>query len=129
MKILDTDHLVALLRGELDLSARVEPHEELAVTAVSLGELVHGAHKSRQVAVNLARVDVLLSGFTLLPFEARAARLFGRLRADLEKAGRRLDDLDLQIASVALAWEAPLLTHNRDHFDRVPGLQVEDWLA
>jgi len=129
VRILDSDHLVALLRGRLDLGGRVEPREELAMTAISLGELIYGAFKSQQVAENLARLDVLLSGFTLLPFETRAARFFGRLRAELEGAGTRLDDLDLQVASICLAWQAPLLTHNRRHFDRVSGLEVEDWLA
>ena len=129
MKVLDSDHLVALLRGRLDLGGRAEPLEELAMTAVSLGELIHGAFKSRTVAENLARLDVLLSGFTLLPFEARAARVFGRLRAELEGKGTRLEDLDLQVASICLALRAPLLTHNRRHFDRIAGLEVDDWLV
>jgi tRNA(fMet)-specific endonuclease VapC len=129
VKVLDSDHLVALLRGRLDLSGRAEPQEELAMTAVSLGELVHGAYKSEKVAENLARIDVLLSGFTVLPLEARAARIFGRLRAELESSGTRLDDLDLEVAGICLAWQAPLFTHNRRHFDRIPGLQVDDWLG
>lgn len=129
MKVLDTDHLVAALRGRLVLDDHVGQEEELAMTAVSLGELVYGAFKSEKVAENLARFDVLVSGVTLLPFEARAARIFGRLRAELEGAGRRLDDLDLQVASVCLAWRAPLLTHNRKHFERIPGLEIDDWLS
>ena len=43
MKILDSDHWVALLRGVLDLRGRVAADEELAITAVSVGELVYGA--------------------------------------------------------------------------------------
>lgn len=99
------------------------------MTAISLGELIHGAHKSQDVAENLARLDVLVSGFTLLSFDGRAARIFGRLRAELELAGRRLDDLDLEIASICLASRAPLLTHNRKHFDRIADLEVDDWLG
>ena len=48
MKVLDSDHCVAILRGQLDLSAHVAPDEELAVSAVSVGELVHGAAKSQR---------------------------------------------------------------------------------
>lgn len=99
------------------------------MTAISLGELIYGACRSVRVEENLAGLDVLVSGFTLLPFDGRAARIFGRLRAELESTGDRLDDLDLQIAGICLAWRAPLLTHNRSHFDRVSGLEVEDWLA
>jgi tRNA(fMet)-specific endonuclease VapC len=128
VKILDSDHCVALLRGHLDLRGRVSPTEELAVTAVSVGELAHGAHKSSRADENLARLDVLLAAVTILPYNEGAARQFGRLKAELERAGIGLSDLDLQIASIGLQYAAPLATHNRRHFERVPDLAVEDWL-
>jgi tRNA(fMet)-specific endonuclease VapC len=60
--------------------------------------------------------------------QPEAARRLGRTRADLECAGMRLSDLDLQIASIALEYDVPLVTHNRRHFERVPVLTIEDWL-
>jgi tRNA(fMet)-specific endonuclease VapC len=120
---------VAILRGQLNVRARVSPTEELAVTAVSVGELMHGAFKSAQVNENLSRLGVLLSDVAILPYDVAAARQFGRVKAELEHAGKRLGDLDLQIASTALAFDSPLVTHNRQHFERVPGLKIEDWLA
>ena len=128
MKILDSDHCIAILRGQLNLAERVAPTEELAVTAISVGELAHGAHKSARVAENLARLDVLLTTLTVLPFDERAARRFGGLKTDLERAGTLIGDLDLQIASIALENGAPLVTHNRQHFERVAALVIEDWL-
>jgi tRNA(fMet)-specific endonuclease VapC len=128
VKILDSDHCVALLRGRLDLRGRMRPLEELAVTAISVSELSYGAHKSARVAGNLAQLDVLLAGLTVLPFDDGAGREFGALRGRLEFAGQRLSDLDLQIAAIALQFAAPLLTHNRGHFARIPGLALEDWL-
>jgi len=128
MKVLDSDHCVALLRGHLDLRGWVAPAEELGVTAISVGELTHGAFKSSRVMENLARLDVLLAAVTILPYDEQAARRFGHIKADLERAGKRLGDLDLQIAAIALQHDVPLVTHNRQHFDRVPGLVIEDWL-
>ncbi|MFO7615657.1 MAG: type II toxin-antitoxin system VapC family toxin [Bacteroidales bacterium] len=131
MKILDSDHCVALLRGLLDLEGFASPDEELAVTAVSVGELAHGAHKSQRAADNLARLDVLLAALIILPYDERAARQFGLLKAALEQRGERLSDLDLQIASIALAEDAPLVTHNQAHFQRLAALatlRLEDWL-
>jgi tRNA(fMet)-specific endonuclease VapC len=128
VKILDSDHCIALLRGQLNLAARVAPTEELAVTAISVGELTHGAHKSARVTENLARLDVLLGTVTILPYDERTARRFGALKADLERAGKPISDLDLQIASIALENAAPLVTHNRQHFERVAALVIEDWL-
>lgn len=131
MKILDSDHCVALLRGRLALTSHVTPEEELAITTISVGELIHGAHKSKRADENLGRLDVLLSALTILPFDESAARLFGWLRARLELQGERLPDLDLQIASIALSNQAQLLTHNQGHFQRViqfAPLDLADWL-
>jgi tRNA(fMet)-specific endonuclease VapC len=131
VKILDSDHCVALLRGRLDLQAYVSPDEELAVTTISVGELTHGAHKSQRVADNLARLDVLLSAVVILPFDELAARQFGWLKARLEQQGELIDDLDLQIASIAISQKALLVSHNQGHFQRLSGLasfDLDDWL-
>jgi tRNA(fMet)-specific endonuclease VapC len=131
MKILDSDHCVAILRGQFDLAGRVAPDEELAVTTISVGELVHGAAKSQLSADNLARLDVLLAALTVLPYDEWSARRFGQLKAQLERAGEVISDLDLQIASIALEHDAPLVTHNQKHFTRLTrlaGLVLEDWL-
>jgi tRNA(fMet)-specific endonuclease VapC len=131
MKILDSDHCVALLRGHLDLQAHVPPDEELAVTTISVGELAHGAHKSQRIADNLARLDVLLSAVVILPFDERAARQFGWLKAGLEGQSELIDDLDLQIASIATSQKALLLSHNQVHFQRLSRLasfDLDDWL-
>jgi tRNA(fMet)-specific endonuclease VapC len=77
----------------------------------------------------MAQVDVLLAGVDILPFDEPAARRFGKLKADLEKAGISLAMADLQIAAIALYHQVPLVTHNQRHFNRVPGLNLEDWLV
>ena len=132
MRILDSDHCVALLRARLDLTGRIAPDEELGITAVSVGELVHGATKSQRAADNLARLDVLLAALTILPYDEWSARRFGRLKAQLEGVRGVIGDLDLQIASIALDQDATLVTHNQRHFSRLTdlaGLVLEDWLA
>ena len=131
MKILDSDHCVAVLRAQLDLTRRVSPDEELAITAISVGELVHGATKSQRATDNLARLDVLLAALTILPYDEWCARHFGQLKAQLEQTGELISDLDLQIASIALDQNVALVTHNQKHFSRLTnlaGLVLEDWL-
>lgn len=129
MKILDSDHCIAILRGQLDLRDWVQPADELAVTTINVAELVHGAHKSRFAARHLSQVDVLLAAFWVLSFDEQAARRCGWLKAVLEQAGTPLDLADLQIAAIALQHNVPLVTHNQKHFRRVPNLELEDWLA
>jgi tRNA(fMet)-specific endonuclease VapC len=117
------------LRGQLDLRQKIQPDEGLGITTISVGELTHGAYKSANPIKNIARVDVLLSALTIFPFDLQASLRFGRLKAELEKAGMKLPDADLQIAAIALAQSLPLATHNQKHFQRVPDLQLEDWLV
>ena len=128
MKVLDTDHWIAILRNRLDPRDHTLFQEQLAATAVSLGELTHGAYRSNRVNENLALTDGILSTVTLLPFDDASARIFGEIKAKLEIAGNPLEDLDLQIASIAMRHNVPLVTHNQKHFRRVPNLKLEDWL-
>jgi tRNA(fMet)-specific endonuclease VapC len=132
MKILDSDHCVAILRAQLDLSGHVAPDEELAITAVSASELVHGASTSQRAAGNLARLDVLFAALTVLSYDEWAARRFGHLKAQFEPAGEIISHPDLQIARIALDQNAVLITHAQKHFARLAGLTdlvLEDWLA
>jgi tRNA(fMet)-specific endonuclease VapC len=129
MKLLDTDHCIALLHGQLDLNAHVSPQEELATKAISVAELTHGAHRSRQSEDNLARLEVLLSVLVVLPFDEAAGRTFGAKKAELEARGEPLDNLDLQIASIAIENQCQLLTNNTGHFSRIGGLPLLNWLG
>jgi len=129
MKLLDTDHCIAILRGQLDINAHVPPQEELGTTAISVAELTHGAHRSLHKEDNLAKLEVLLSVLVILPFDEAAGRKFGELKAELEARGEPLDQFDLQIASIAIENDCELLTNNNRHFSRIGSLQLENWLA
>lgn len=129
MKILDSDHWIALLRGTLDLRGRVAANEELAITAISVGELVYGAERSNRPAEKLLELDTLLATIVIVPYDDIAAHRFGRLKMMLEQRGERLDDADLQIAATVLSLGVPLVTHNNRHFGRIHWLELEDWLV
>lgn len=57
-----------------------------------------------------------------------SARLFGEVKARLATAGQPVADADLFIAAITLSRGATLVTGNRRHYERIPGLVVEDWL-
>lgn len=129
MRILDTDHCIAILRQKLDLSAHVAADEELFVTSISVAELTHSADRSLHREDNLTRLEVLFAALVVLPFDEMAGRRFGHLKAELEERGEPLDDLDLQIASIALEHNLPLATNNTRHFQRVKNLELENWIG
>ncbi len=62
-----------------------------------------------------------------MPFDGKAAIIYGDIRADLERKGTPIGAYDLQIASIALANNLILVTHNLREFNRVHNLQLEDW--
>ncbi|MBA3866189.1 MAG: PIN domain-containing protein [Solirubrobacterales bacterium] len=133
MYCFDTDVLSATMRREPHLPlirrlAQIPPPRQFT-TSITLGELLYGAAR-RDSGRLRARVGELVHGaLTVLPFDEPAAEVYGPLRALLESEGRRLDEPDLRIASIALAAELTLVTADVRHFDRVPGLIVENWLA
>jgi len=127
--ILDTDHCIAILRQKLDLSEHVAADEELFITSITVAELTHGAHRSLHREDNLTRLEVLFAALTVLSFDEMAGRRFGHLKAELEEKGEPLDDLDLQIASIALEHNLPLVTNNEKHFKRVENLKLENWIG
>ncbi len=132
MFCLDTDVLSAVVKRDPPLHlirrlARTPPTDQ-CTTAITLGELLYGVTRRGSSALAERVRDLIESAGPVLPFDERAARQYGFLRASLEGAGRRLAEPDLRIASIALSRDATLVTANVRHFARVPGLRVENWL-
>ena len=99
----------------------------MAVCTVVEAELRYGIAKAGNAPRRIADLDAFLVGVTILDFDRPAARIYGYLRAHLERAGTPIGPNDLMIASIALARGLTLVTHNVAEFSRVPGLRVEDW--
>lgn len=128
----ETDVLSAVLKRDppLHLIRRLAqiPAEEQFTTAINLGELLYGAAKRGSERLAARVREIVFQAQTVLPFDERAAEVYGPLRAQLESEGRRLDEPDLRIASIALARDLTLVTGNVRHFTRVPELRVENWI-
>lgn len=132
--LFDTDAVSELLRPR-PLGAYVRwlqtvPREDQFVSAITVGELYHGAFRSSACERHIQNIeDRVLPAATVLPYDAAVAKEFGRIRAGLERAGKRLADADLQIAATALYHGLDLVTGNLRHLGRVPGLRITMALA
>ena len=134
MYLLDTDILSNLLRRSpstalVTMLASIPPEQQFT-SSITLGELVYGAYRLQERAgALLQRLDeTLLPNLPILPFDASAARRYGEVRAELESRGTPIGDADLRIASIALVRDLTVVTANVRHFQKVPGLPVENWL-
>ena len=99
----------------------------MAISAITLSELQHGAEKSSNPAANLAVVEDLCSRLEVLPYGAKAAQHYGAIRAALEKIGQMIGVNDLHIAAHARSEGLTLVSNNLREFERVPALQFENW--
>jgi predicted nucleic acid-binding protein len=129
MYLLDANILIYALKGVVEVRANLERHKRdaLGVSAITLMELYYGAHKSRWVENNLAKVLAIEASFEVFALGPECVETFGLLKARLESDGARLDDLDLAIAATALAHNLVLVSNNIRHFGRIPGLRLDNW--
>lgn len=124
MIVADTDALIDFLAGVEPQASRIGEEIEagLATTSVSRFELRAGVRTPRQERA----VSGLLEGLLTLSLDATAADRAGTLRRALEKAGAGIGMADSLIAGIALTHGASLMTRNRRHFERIPGLKLVD---
>jgi len=129
VKLLDSDTCIGILRGRVEvLQRRAAETDEIVTSWVSASELFFGAAKSAHPEANSALVVRFLNTLPVLGPDLASARLFGELKARLARSGRLVADADLFIAAISLSRGATLVTGNRKHYDRIPGLALENWL-
>lgn len=128
--LLDTNTCIYLLNGNFLLEKKVEEIGvySFALSNCVLAELYFGAYNSKKVEENLKRIDLFKKNLAILTDSERSAMLFGKIKVDLKSKGKIIEDLDILIASIAIADNCILVTNNTDHFERVGGLQIENWL-
>lgn len=128
--LLDTNACIAFLNDpKSNVGARLQAltAADVVICDVVLAELLYGARRSQRVDANLERVRTLQQTLISLPFDSSAAEQFGRIRAALEKLGTPIGPFDTQIAAIAMAHGLTVVTNNAREFERVEGLNVEDW--
>ena len=128
--LLDTNACIELIRkrsAAVLRRLRACTVGEVAISSITLAELYYGVARSAFPERNLAALTEFCTPLALLPFDDRAAALYGQVRADLERSGHPAGPLDTLIASHALSIKATLVTDNEREFHRVKGLEVENW--
>lgn len=128
--MLDTNILIYTIRNRpTKVRQAFKKHSAfLAMSTVTLGELIYGAEKSTQSARNLADIEALAARLDVVPFDSEAAIHFGQVRAELANSGKLIGPYDLMIAGHARSRGLILVTNNLREFNRVSGLRVENWV-
>ncbi len=128
--MLDTNAIIALVaRRSGALLHRVEAAElgTLATSSVVAHELYFGAYRSQKIEFNLETLRLLFADLVVLELDREDARTAGEIRATLARQGTPIGPYDVLIAGQARARGLMLVTNNLSEFQRIDGLEVEDW--
>ena len=129
--LLDTNIVIYVLkRRPIEVLGTFNANaDRMAISAITLAELLHGAEKSSQVSNNLSAIEDFCSRMEVLAYDTKAALHYGSIRAELETRGQSIGVNDLHIAGHARSAGLTLVTNNVDEFVRVSGLRVENWVG
>ncbi len=129
--LLDTNILSDLIRhpqGTVASNIAVVGEEGVCTSIIVAAELRCGANKSGSSKL-ADRIDLILSALEVLPLKKPADRYYGEIRNQLASEGNPIGPNDMLIAAHALSANLTVVTANTGEFSRVPGLNVENWLA
>jgi len=128
--LLDTNIVIYVLkRRPIEVLSTFNANaSRMAISSITLAELLHGAEKSSRVNENLAAIEDFCSRLAVLPYGPKAAQHYGAIRAALEKIGQPIGVNDMHIAAHARSEGLVLVTNNMGEFARVPALEAENWV-
>ncbi len=129
MYILDTNTLIYFFKGignVADILLSKSP-KDISIPSIALYELEVGIAKSTKPNQRRKQLESLTSRINISPFGTKEAEVAATIRAHLESKGTPIGPYDILIAGIALGTNAILVTHNTKEFNKVNGLNIEDW--
>ena len=127
--LLDTNIVIYVIKRRPIAALQLfnEQAGHMAISSITLAELLHGVEKSNAPARSLAAVEDFCSRLELLAYGPKAAQHYGSIRAALEKRGQPIGVNDLHIAAHARSEGLTLVSNNLREFERVEALQLANW--
>jgi tRNA(fMet)-specific endonuclease VapC len=129
--LLDTNVFVYLLPSRRNTNAMLyQPHVEGKITAiafVTVGELYVLAERNMWGAARVLELEAHLRISVVIPYDVDICRTYAWLKTNLRTpsgSARVIRTNDLWIAACAVRHGIPLVTHNRRHFESIPGLDI-----
>lgn len=128
--LLDTCVVSDFIKGEPGTTARLKKTApaDIAISSITVMELRYGLVINPQRAQKIEpTISSFLSSVTTLPFHTAEAEQAAQIRAALKSQGQPIGAYDALIAATALQHNLIMITANQREFERVPGLQIENW--
>lgn len=128
--LIDTDILSLFLRGDVQVISRFEEYVreygQINLSIITFYEIVSGL-KHRDARKQLAMFLEFAAQNNVVPLTVSSVSASAEMYALTRAKGTPVDDIDLLIAGIAQANDWILVTHNRKHYEKIDGLEIEDW--
>ena len=129
--LLDTDILSEFLRGNPKVTAKVDEHLKkhgfINLSIITYYEILNGL-LYKDARKQLSRFENFIKLNKVIPLTLRMAKAAAIIQADLRKKGIVIGHTDTLIAGIALTSKLQLVTNNTDHFKRIKGLEIDNWM-
>lgn len=128
--LIDTDILSMFFRNQKNVVNKfreyIDRHSQINISIITYYEIASGLkHRDSQKQYRL--FEKFSDQSNIIPLTKKSTDMSAEIYAEMRKKGTPVDDIDLLIAGTALANNMITVTHNRKHFERIPGLCIEDW--
>ena len=130
--LLDTDTLSAYMRREAAVVTQVEDylltHDEISFSVMTRYEVLRGL-KAKGATTKLQAFQELCASSDILPLTDDIIDMAADVYADLYNRGELIGEADMLIAGTALVHNLVVVTNNQRHFNRIVGLQLDNWIT
>ncbi len=130
--LLDTDICVYFIKGLFNLEQKIKDVglENCCISVITAAELKYGVENSDSSKKEQNRVIVhqFINSITQIPLDT-CLDFYASEKARLRRVGQLIDDFDLLIGSTAIADNRIMVTNNARHFNRITGIQIENWVS
>ncbi|WP_149707782.1 type II toxin-antitoxin system tRNA(fMet)-specific endonuclease VapC [Campylobacter concisus] len=133
MFLLDTNICSYLVSNAEPYSQNILGHltrygkKDIFISSITVAEMFYGIENSTQKELNLKLMGDFISNFGVLDFTSKNAASYGKIRLEMKNKNRRIGDMDMLIAAVALSNDLVLVTNNEKDFKDISELRMENW--
>jgi len=128
MILLDTDVCIELLRNNKTvIENRINTDDDVAISFMTVAELFFGAENSNYRDENFSLVEEFILTVPIIDSDINIMKKFAAIKSELKKRNEIIADADILIAATTLEKCTKLITGNAGHFERINGLQLENW--
>lgn len=126
--LLDTNICVFCMRGLFEMNRKIllAGIDNCYLSEITVAELYYGAENSADPKKTMRQTEDFISLFHVVPF-GKSLHTFGREMAYLKSIGRKIENFDMAIGSIALQHKMVMVTDNVDHLGRIRGIEIQNW--